>query len=230
MTAPSNVTLHSHRMWLPENDLGQDQMDRMNSEVLNAVRYLCTAGMDAIAYGGTTSSFYKGPGWDGELIRMIEGESGLPAAVTTHSVAMALRLLGIRKLSIATPYPKWNNDRLWDYMEKSGFEVLNLEADNWTREGPDRMNQRPGARRHPGVRRPVPKPRGRRHLLLLHRLASPRDGRPARTANRQSGSHLKPGQHMGDIRPSWPNRSNRGIRERLLSGARGLGLEGGFAH
>ena len=111
----------------------------MNSEVLNAVRYLCTAGMDAIAYGGTTSSFYKGPGWDEELIRMIEGESGLPAAVTTHSVAMALRSLGIRKLSIATPYPKWNNDRLWDYMEKSGFEVLSLEADNWTREGSDRM-------------------------------------------------------------------------------------------
>ena len=139
MVAPLNVTLHSHRMWLPENDLGQDQMDRMNSEVLNAVRYLGTARMDAIAYGGTTSSFYRGPGWDEDLIRMIEGESGLPAAVTTHSVAMALRSLGIKRMSIATPYPKWNNDRLWDYMEKSGFEVLNLEADNWTREADNRM-------------------------------------------------------------------------------------------
>lgn len=139
MAAPPHVTLHSHRMWLPENDLGQDQMDRMNSEVLNAVRYLSTARMDAIAYGGTTSSFYRGPGWDEELIRMIEGESGLPAAVTTLSVAMALRSLGIKKLSIATPYPKWNNERLWDYMEKSGFEVLNLEADNWTREADSRM-------------------------------------------------------------------------------------------
>lgn len=139
MAAPRNVTLHSHRMWLPENDLGQDQMDRMNSEALNAVRYLTTARMDAIAYGGTTSSFYKGPGWDQELIRMIEQESGLPAAVTTHSVAIALRSLGIRKMSIATPYPKWNNDRLWSYMEKAGFEVLSLEADNWTRESDGRM-------------------------------------------------------------------------------------------
>ena len=139
MTAPANVTLHAHRMWLPENDLGQSQMDRMNSDVLDAVRYLGTARMDAIAYGGTTSSFYRGPGWDQELVRMIEDESGLPAAVTTHSVAMALRALGIRKLSIATPYPKWNNERLWEYMEKSGFEVLNLEADGWTREAPGRM-------------------------------------------------------------------------------------------
>ena len=139
ITAPSNVTLHSHRMWLPENGLGKDEMDRMNSEVLNAVRYLTTARMDAIAYGGTTSSFYRGPGWDEDLIRMIEEESGAPAAVTTHSVAMALRSLGISRLSIATPYPRWNNDRLWDYMEKSGFEVLNLEADDWTREAEGRM-------------------------------------------------------------------------------------------
>ncbi len=139
MAVPPNVTLHSHRMWLPENGLGKDDMDRMNSEVLNAVRYLTTARMDAIAYGGTTSSFYRGPGWDQELIRMIEEESGVPAAVTTHSVAMALRSLGIRKLSIATPYPKWNNERLWEYMEKSGFEVLNLEADDWAREAAGRM-------------------------------------------------------------------------------------------
>ena len=139
MAAPPNVTLHSHRMWLPENDLGQDQMDRMNSEVLNSVKYLTTAKMDAIAYGGTTSSFYKGPGWDEELIGMIQQESSLPAAVTTHSVAMALRSLDIRKMSITTPYPKWNNNRLRNYMEKSGFEVLNLEADNWTRESDGRM-------------------------------------------------------------------------------------------
>ena len=212
MTAPPNVTLHSHRMWLPENGLGKDEMDRMNSEVLNAVQYLTTARMDAIAYGGTTSSFYKGPGWDQELIRMIEEESGLPAAVTTHSVAMALRSLGIRKLSIATPYPKWNNERLWDYMEESGFEVLNLNADDWTREAAGRMidDREPEDILDFSVQ--ALHPRGRRHLLFLHRLASDGNGRPAGAEDRQTGCNLEPGQHLGHLWQARLDRSHTGFR------------------
>ena len=139
MVAPPRVTFHSHRVWLPEEDIGQRQMDIMNSEVKDAIRYLATAKVDAIACGGTTSSFYKGPGWDTELLRLIEEASGVPAVVTTRSVVDALRFLGIRKMSIATPYPEWNNRKLLEYMEASGFEIANLEADPWAWEDPDRM-------------------------------------------------------------------------------------------
>jgi maleate cis-trans isomerase len=45
------------------------------------------------------------------------------------SVVEALRALGARRISVATPYPEWNNTRLRAYLEAQGFEVLNLEAE-----------------------------------------------------------------------------------------------------
>jgi maleate cis-trans isomerase len=48
---------------------------------------------------------------------------------TTPSVVEALRAVGARRLSVATPYPEWNNQRLRAYLEAQGFEVLNVEGE-----------------------------------------------------------------------------------------------------
>ena len=139
MVAPADVTIHSHRLWLPEEGSGEKGMDQMNAGVADAARYLATAKVDAIAYGCTTGSFYRGPGWDTELIRLIENAAGVPATVTSHASVEALRFFGAKKISVATPYPELNNKRLWQYLEGSGFTVLNLEADPWAFEDTDRM-------------------------------------------------------------------------------------------
>lgn len=129
LTAPADVTIHGHRMWMTNDGEGDDAMAAMNSEIESSAKYLSTANVDVIAYGCTTGSFYKGPGWDDEMVRLIEDASGKPAVATSPSVIDALRYFGAKKLSIASPYPKWNNEKLRVYMEQSGFEVLNIEAE-----------------------------------------------------------------------------------------------------
>src|SRR5438034_10010849 len=103
-------------------------MDRMNAEVESGARCLDTARVDVVAYGCTTGSFYRGPGWDREMLALIEREAGVPAVATTPSVVTALRAFGARRISVATPYPDWNNERLRAYLEAHGFEVLNGDA------------------------------------------------------------------------------------------------------
>ena len=131
LVAPQDVTIHGHRLWLTNESAGGESMDRMNDDIKAAARYLGTASVDAVAYGCTTGSFYKGPGWDKEMIELIESESGAPAAATSDSVVAALRFFGAKRISIASPYPQWNNERLQVYMEAQGFEVLNVEAEPW---------------------------------------------------------------------------------------------------
>ena len=131
MVAPPNVTIHGHRMWLSDEGQGGEGIDRMNSDIETAARYLATAHVDAIAYGCTTGSFYKGAGWDQEMVDLISSTSGVPAASTSAAVVEALRFFGARKISVATPYPQWNNDKLRAYMEAQGFEVLNVEGEPW---------------------------------------------------------------------------------------------------
>lgn len=126
---PPGVTVHGQRLWLTNELLGEAGMERMNAEIETGARYLATAGLDVIAYGCTTGSFFRGPGWDRELMATIRREAGVPGVSTSAAVVDALRHFGARRLSVATPYPPWNNEKLIEYLQASGFEVLNLEAD-----------------------------------------------------------------------------------------------------
>jgi maleate cis-trans isomerase len=129
LVAPRDVTIHGQRMWLTNDAAGQAGMDRMNAEVEAGARYLATARVDVIAYGCTTGSFYRGPGWDTEMLALMERVAGVPAVATAPAVVEALRSFGARRISVATPYPEWNNRQLRAYLEALGFEVLNVEGE-----------------------------------------------------------------------------------------------------
>ncbi|HEY7650751.1 MAG TPA: Asp/Glu racemase [Methylomirabilota bacterium] len=129
MVVPRGFTVHGQRLWLTNDALGEEGMVRMNAEIESGARYLATARVDAISYGCTTGSFFKGPGWDREMIALIERTAEVPAVATSPSVVEALRFFGARRISVATPYPEWNNQRLRAYLALQGFEVLNLEAE-----------------------------------------------------------------------------------------------------
>jgi maleate cis-trans isomerase len=116
-------------MWLTNEFSDTEGMDRMNAEIESAARYLATANVDVIAYGCTTGSFYKGPGWDEEMMQLINKVAGVPATATSPSVVEALRYFGAKRLSVASPYPNWNNEKLRTYLEAQGFEVLNVEGE-----------------------------------------------------------------------------------------------------
>ena len=129
MVVPRPFTVHGQRLWLTNEAPGEEGMIRMNAEIESGARYLATARVDAISYGCTTGSFFKGPGWDREMIALIERTAGVPAVATSPSVVEALRSFGARRISVATPYPEWNNQRLRAYLAAHEFEVLNLEAE-----------------------------------------------------------------------------------------------------
>jgi maleate isomerase len=129
MAVPRDVTVHGQRLWLTNDANGDAAYQRMNGEIETGARYLATARVDVIAYGCTTGSFYKGPGWDRDMLALIEREAHVPAVATTPSVVAALRAFGARRVSVATPYPDWNNQRLRAFLEALGFEVLNVDGE-----------------------------------------------------------------------------------------------------
>jgi maleate cis-trans isomerase len=109
--------------------MGEAGMNRMNEDIEVGARTLATANVDVIAYGCTTGSFYKGPGWDQEMLARMEKAGHAPAVAAAPAVAEALRSFGARRVSVATPYPDWNNQQLRKYLEALGFEVLNVEGE-----------------------------------------------------------------------------------------------------
>lgn len=129
---PRDVTIHSQRLWLADHGNSQAAMDRMNSELEQGARYLGQAKVKAVAMVGTTNSFYKGISWSHQMEAiMSKGAGGVPGVASSPSIAQALRYFGASKISVATPYPQWNNNRLRVYFEEAGFQVLNVEGEPW---------------------------------------------------------------------------------------------------
>ena len=140
LVAPRDVTVHGHRLWLATDHATEEALEKMNGEIEAGARYLATANVDVIAYGCTTGSFYKGADSDREVVELIQRAAGVPAAVTSPSVVEALRSVGANKISVATPYPAWNNEKLRTYFESQGFEVLNVESEPWAAQAGNRIN------------------------------------------------------------------------------------------
>ena len=63
------------------------------------------------------------------MLAILRAAGGVPAVATSPAVVEALRTFGVRRLSVVTPYPEWNNRRLRPYFEGMGFEVLTVDGE-----------------------------------------------------------------------------------------------------
>ncbi len=129
MTVPEGVTVHSHHVWNSTDASSDAAMDLMNSDLANGARHLKPLGIEVICMAGTTNSFYKGIKGSDWMEQEMSKAAGVPGVASSPSVAQALRYYGAKKISVATPYVQWNNDRLREYFTEAGFHVLNVEGD-----------------------------------------------------------------------------------------------------
>jgi maleate isomerase len=122
---PPNVSLHAHRIWVV--DVTHDGLEAMNTEAEQAARYVGTAAVDAVAYACTSGSFIGGPGYDQALLARISlAANGVPAVGTSPAMVEALRAVGVRRVSVVTPYTDAINEGLTTFLSAHGFEVLGM--------------------------------------------------------------------------------------------------------
>lgn len=122
---PAFVSLHSARMSFVKNGIGM--LERMNEDVETCAQHLGSAAVDVIAYACTGGSVLGGAGYDAELGRRVsKSAGGIPTVTTATAVMEALRKLGVRRVSVATPYPDFVNEKVQDFLQANGFEVLGI--------------------------------------------------------------------------------------------------------
>ena len=64
-----------------------------------------------------------GKGYDQDLVNRIEAVSKITATTTSTAVLNALNAMGIRKVSVVSPYPIWLNEKVVKFFEAHGFMV-----------------------------------------------------------------------------------------------------------
>jgi len=101
--APQGVTFHASRVYI--SGTGVEDVIAMEKENARAIGELYSAKVDCMVDCCTASGMIKGLDHDKAFCTETEEKYGVPATSTIQSIIMALRLLGIHRLVIVTPYP-----------------------------------------------------------------------------------------------------------------------------
>jgi arylmalonate decarboxylase len=108
--------------------------------ILPAAKELAQQDIDAIMVIGTSLTFYRGHEAHQKLLEQLRAETGLPVSTMTEAVVDGLRSVGAKRVAVATAYSDLVNDRLADFLARSGFEVLSMKGFGLTGFG-DAANQ-----------------------------------------------------------------------------------------
>lgn len=125
MAVPS---MSVHTMRISHTADTEENLTWMGTQVPAASKLLAHAKVGVICYGCTAGGFLKGPGYDQQIIRDIETATGIPGVATAAAVVDALRALGSTRVSVASPYEPWLNEKLQQYLKACGFEVLAIRG------------------------------------------------------------------------------------------------------
>ncbi|MGZ5223333.1 MAG: maleate cis-trans isomerase family protein [Burkholderiales bacterium] len=124
--ASNGTSVHSMRISHTADT--EENVIWMGTQVSAAAKLLAHAKVDVICYGCTGGGFIKGPGYDQQLTNEIKEATGIPGTTTIVGVTDALNAFGAKKLCVASPYEPWLNEKLRDFLGKTGFEVLAIKG------------------------------------------------------------------------------------------------------
>ena len=126
---PAEVSVHITRTPFHHGSVGI-QLARAVAEpqeAADAVGSLQAIEPDVIAYACTSGSFVDGLAGERALRETMLAAGARRATTTSGGLLEALRVLGVRRVALGTPYVADLGELLRDFIEEAGFEAVSLE-------------------------------------------------------------------------------------------------------
>jgi len=123
---PDSISTHSMRIKITADN--EENFAWMATQVPAASQLLAQAKVEVICYGCLAGGFVKGPGHDREIADAITEATGIPGVAAAAAVVDALRTLGVKRVSVASPYEPWLNEKLTTYLNAFGIEVVAMKG------------------------------------------------------------------------------------------------------
>lgn len=124
---PEGVTLIMTRYTTPQRDnpIAPEMVDGYaDLKVLEtAAHVLKITRPSAVAFGCNSCSFIRGVGWDLQQAAAIGRVCHAPGTTISTAIVAALRVFGVRRISIGAPYPASVTEKMVAFMEASDFAV-----------------------------------------------------------------------------------------------------------
>ncbi len=125
--APEGVTIHSARL-KTKREATFETLREMEKLVIPAAKSLADCEVNAICYGCTSGSFLEGPSYSTRIEENIKNETGIAAITTANAMVESIKELGLKKITVVSPYVQATNERLIDFLEELKIKVVSLKA------------------------------------------------------------------------------------------------------
>lgn len=132
--AVPGVTSHFSRIHIRDQNLGSDAafealLDQVREEVGHAVARVMTAEPDYLVMGMSSETFWGGVEGNRRFIQQInEHSGGLGVATGAEACERALRLFGVRRLGVVTPYQPVGDQNVLRFFTELGFDVVRMKG------------------------------------------------------------------------------------------------------
>jgi len=120
--AGPHTSIHAQR--IKHTDDSEKSLLWLSTQAPQAAELLSHAKVQAICHGCTASGFLKTPQDDLDQAKELTAQTQIPCVTSASSIVGALRAVSAQKISVASPYEPWLNERVKIYLELAGFEVL----------------------------------------------------------------------------------------------------------
>lgn len=115
------------RLLSPAATIEQRLLDYFSSAVATAKQF-ANAPIRALAFACTGASYLAGREREAALLAELSAQLGVPAFTAASAVVDALRVLGARRIALASPYPPALSQSSLAYWSSQGLEVLEVAS------------------------------------------------------------------------------------------------------
>lgn len=126
---PRDVIVLGERMWMPPDRLPGEPDLETNADLERASRYVARSRPELIVYACTGGSFTGGPDVARQICDRIKKETGVSAFTTATALVEGAKAMGLKRVSVMSPYSDSTNTHLKAHLEYHGITVLNIEGE-----------------------------------------------------------------------------------------------------
>jgi maleate isomerase len=131
--APRGVTFHAGRMYIADARLGSNEdfealLEQIRASIDVAIRDVLTCQPDYMVMGMSAETFWGGVEGNERFERRVGELSGLGVTTGATSCRDALRLFGVDRIAIISPYQPVADENVTRFFEESGFEVMGFKG------------------------------------------------------------------------------------------------------
>jgi maleate isomerase len=130
---PPGVTFHTGRMYIADARLGSNEqfealLDQIRTSIDVAIRDVLTCQPDYLVMGMSAETFWGGVEGNAHFEQRVRELSRLGVTTGATSCREALRLFGVERISVISPYQPVADENVTRFFEEAGFRVMRFKG------------------------------------------------------------------------------------------------------